>query len=42
MSARLVWERCVDRVARGLSQVVNALDPDVLVMGCGRSNLDDL
>jgi fructokinase len=40
--ARLVWERYVDRVARGLSIVVNTLDPDVLVMGGGMSNVDEL
>ncbi|HEY5821348.1 MAG TPA: ROK family protein [Propionibacteriaceae bacterium] len=40
--ARLVWQRYVDRVARGLSLVVNALDPDVLVMGGGMSNVDEL
>jgi fructokinase len=40
--ARLVWARYVDRVARGLALVVNALDPDVLVMGGGMSNVDDL
>jgi fructokinase len=31
--ARLVWQRYVNRVARGLSLVVNTLDPDILVMG---------
>ena len=40
--ARLVWARYVDRVARGLALVVNALDPDVLVIGGGMSNVDDL
>jgi fructokinase len=40
--ARLVWLRYVDRVARGLALVVNALDPDVLVMGGGMSNIEDL
>lgn len=40
--ARLVWERYVDRVARGLSLVVNSLDPDVLVMAGGMSNVDEL
>ncbi len=40
--ARLVWHRYVDRVARGLSLVVNILDPDVLVMGGGMSNVDEL
>ena len=40
--ARLVWRRYVDRVARGLSVVVNTLDPDVLVMGGGVSNINEL
>lgn len=40
--ARLVWNRYVDRVARGLDLVVNALDPDVFVMGGGMSNVGEL
>ena len=40
--AQLVWARYVDRLARGLALVVNALDPDVLVMGGGMSNVDEL
>ena len=32
----------MDRVARGLATVVNTLDPDVLVMGGGMSNIDEL
>jgi len=40
--AGLIWQRYVDRVARGLSVVVNTLDPDVLVMGGGMSNVDEL
>lgn len=40
--ARLVWLRYVDRVGRGLSLVLNALDPDVFVMGGGMSNVDEL
>jgi len=38
----LIWHRYVDRVARGLSLVVNALDPDIFVMGGGMSNVDEL
>ena len=38
----LLWERYIDRVARGLATVVNTLDPDVLVMGGGMSNVDEL
>ena len=40
--ARLVWDRYVDRVARGLSLVANALDPDAFVMGGGMSNVPEL
>jgi len=40
--ARLVWQRYLDRVARGLSIVVNTLDPDIFVMGGGMSNVDEL
>jgi fructokinase len=40
--ANLLWGRYVNRVARGLALVVNALDPDVLVMGGGMSNVDEL
>lgn len=40
--AGLIWRRYVDRVARGLSIVVNTLDPDVLVMGGGMSNVPEL
>lgn len=38
----LLWERYIDRVARGLATVVNTLDPDVLVMGGGMSNVAEL
>ena len=40
--ARLVWQRYINRVARGLSVVVNTLDPDILVMGGGMSNVNEL
>ena len=40
--AGLIWNRYVDRLARGLSIVVNTLDPDVLVLGGGISNIDEL
>jgi fructokinase len=39
---RLLWGRYVDRAARGLSVVVNTLDPDIFVMGGGMSNVDEL
>jgi fructokinase len=40
--ARLVWHRYLSRVARGLSVVVNTLDPDILVIGGGMSNVEEL
>ena len=36
------WQRYVDRVGRGLSVVVNTLDPDVFVLGGGMSNVPEL
>ncbi|RKY16251.1 MAG: hypothetical protein DRQ55_18375 [Planctomycetota bacterium] len=35
-------DRYIDRVARGLAVVVNTLDPDIIVMGGGMSNVDEL
>jgi fructokinase len=35
-------QRHADRLARGLAQVVNLLDPDVVVLGGGLSNMDHL
>lgn len=40
--ACLLWSDYIDRVARGLSVVVNTLDPDVIVIGGGMSNVDEL
>jgi fructokinase len=40
--AGLLWSDYVDRVARGLSVVVNTLDPDVFVIGGGMSNVEEL
>ena len=40
--AGLIWQRYIDRLARGLATVINTLDPDVLVMGGGMSNIDEL
>jgi fructokinase len=40
--ARDALDRLIDRVARGLSTVVNVLDPDAIVMGGGLSNLQQL
>jgi fructokinase len=41
-SARGSYERCVDRLARGMAHVVNILDPDVIVLGGGLSEADEL
>ena len=40
--AGMLWDRYINRVARGLATVVNSLDPDVFVMGGGMSNVDEL
>lgn len=37
-----VYARYVDRLARGLALVVNVLDPDILVLGGGMSNVEEL
>jgi fructokinase len=41
-AARATLDRHADRVARGLAAVVNVLDPDVIVIGGGLSNLAHL
>ena len=40
--ARAHLDRYIDRVARGLSIVVNTVDPDVFVIGGGMSNVSEL
>jgi fructokinase len=40
--AREALARHVDRLARGLAQIVNFLDPDVIVLGGGLSNMKHL
>ena len=40
--AEATYRRYVDRLARGLATVVNVLDPDVVVLGGGMSNLPGL
>jgi fructokinase len=40
--ARTVVERFEDRLARGLAQVINLLDPDVLVLGGGLSQIQHI
>ncbi|MEJ1976123.1 MAG: ROK family protein [Acetobacteraceae bacterium] len=42
MRAITALARHADRLARGLAQVVNLLDPDVVVLGGGLSNMDHL
>jgi fructokinase len=42
MRARDALARHADRVARGLALVINLLDPDVIVLGGGLSNMDHL
>lgn len=40
--AAAAFERYVDRLARGLAVVCDILDPDVIVLGGGMSNVDEL
>ena len=40
--ATATYERYVDRLARGLASVINVLDPEVVVLGGGMSNLPAL
>lgn len=40
--AAAALDRHADRLARGLAQVVNLLDPDAIVLGGGLSNMDHL
>ena len=42
LAARATLDRHASRLARGLAHVVNMIDPDVIVLGGGLSNLDDL
>lgn len=41
-AARLTLERYFDRMARALASIINILDPDVIVLGGGLSNIDYL
>ena len=41
-AARSSLERYADRLARALAQVINLLDPDVIVLGGGMSNIAEL
>ena len=40
--ARACVDRYVDRMARSLASVINVLDPDVIVLGGGLSNIEEL
>ena len=40
--ARSILDRYVARLARALAGVINVLDPDVVVLGGGLSNIDEL
>jgi len=41
-AARATFEAWLDRLARGLAQVVNIVDPDVIVLGGGLSSIPEL
>jgi fructokinase len=41
-AAKAALERYMDRLARGLAHIVNVLDPDVIVLGGGMSNIGSL
>ena len=41
-AARGVLERYANRLARSLAHAINLLDPDVIVLGGGMSNVDEL
>jgi len=42
IQARVVIENYVDRLARGLASIINVLDPEVVVLGGGLSNIEYL
>ena len=42
VAARAALDRYANRLARALAHVVNLLDPDVIVLGGGMSNVDEL
>ncbi|NNM74830.1 ROK family protein [Enterovirga aerilata] len=41
-AARDAYEAYLDRLGRGLASVVNVLDPDIIVLGGGMSNVEEL
>lgn len=40
VNSKIALNQYIDQLARGLSMVVNILDPDVIVLGGGMSNID--
>jgi fructokinase len=40
--AQAALDRHADRLARGIAQMINLLDPDIIVLGGGLSNMDHL
>lgn len=40
--AQTTFARYLDRLARAIAEVVNVLDPDVIVLGGGMSNVDEI
>ncbi len=40
--ASQAFERYIDRIARGLAYIVDAIDPDVIVLGGGMSNVEEI
>ena len=40
--AQACFDRYVDRLARALTNIINILDPDAIVLGGGMSNVDEL
>ncbi len=41
-AAHAAFDRYLDRLARSLSSVINVLDPDVIVLGGGMSNITEI
>ena len=41
-AARGSFQLYVDRLARGLAHVINIIDPDIIVLGGGMSNIDEI
>jgi len=42
LAAVAAFERYLDRLARALASVINLIDPQVIVLGGGMSNVDEL